>query len=139
IAAAMPDLGDQNVNTAVLLLLNLAESEKVSMVNQLQAQKGNRNSQQSILDVFFERIDKDGMQIPSNKDVTVVDDPFLQEMRERLKGFNCLCDLMQALIDELKRANLFRNFSDKHPRIQHKAGVTMGGPLIVVYHRTGEA
>jgi len=148
IAAAMPDLGDQNVNTAVLLLLNLAESEKVSMVNQLQAQKGNRNSQQSILDVFFERIDKDGMQIPSNKDVTVVDDPFLQEMRERLKGFNCLCDLeafkklravMQALIDELKGANLFRNFSDKHPGIQHKAGVTMGGTFIVVYHRTGEA
>src|SRR6185436_20879392 len=129
IAAAMPDLGDQNVNTAVLLLLNLAESEKVSMVNQLQAQKGNRNSQQSILDVFFERIDKDGMQIPSNKDVTVVDDPFLQEMRERLKGFNCLCSLtglsklrqmLQSLIDEFKQANLLSNFAVKHPGIQHK-------------------
>ena len=65
-------------------------------------------------------------------------------MRERLKGFDFLCDLeafkklratMQVLIDELKGANLFRNFSDKHPGIEHKAGVTLGGTFIVVYHR----
>src|SRR6185295_14731946 len=71
-------------------------------------------------------------------------DPFLAEMRERLKGFNCLCSLtglsklrqiLQSLIDEFKQANLLANFAVKHPGIQHKAGVTMGGTFIVVYHK----
>jgi hypothetical protein len=144
ISAAMPDLGDENVNTMVLLLLNLSDSEKASMTYQLQTQRGNRSAQQSILNVFFDRIDKDGLMIPPNKDVSVVDDPFLLEVRERLRAVNCLCTLealrklrtvMKTLIDDLKAINLFHKFSDKHPGLQHKAGVTMGGTFIVVYHR----
>ena len=145
IASAMPDLGDENVNKAVLLLQNLSDSEKGSMIFQLGTQKGNRANQQSILNVFFGRIE-DRIVIPPDKDVTVVEDPFLQEMRDRLKGFNCLCTLqglkklrllLKTLIDELKEANLFYKFSDKHPGLQHKGGVTMGGTFVVVYNRKG--
>lgn len=146
IADAMPDLGEENANTLVLLMLNLPEGEKTTLVNQLRAQKGSRTQQVAILNYFFGRLDKDGMMVPPTKDIAVVEDAFLRELRDRLKTFNCLCtlqgfaklrDLLRKIIIELKQANLFSVFAAKHPGIQHKAGVTMGGTFIVVYHRKG--
>jgi hypothetical protein len=146
IAEAMPDLGEENADLMVLLLLNLPEETKPILIEQLRVETGKRANQQATLNVFFRNLKREGMTVPSNQDVAVVEDPFLVEMRERLKAFNCLCTLegfkqlralLKKLIDELKQANLFQNFSGKHPGLQHKAGVTMGGTFIVVYHRTG--
>ena len=41
----MPDMGEDQANTVVLLLLNLPEAEKTPFINQIKSQKGNRANQ----------------------------------------------------------------------------------------------
>src|SRR5690348_6205547 len=86
------------------------------------------------------------MLVPAPRDVQYVVDPVLKEMKDRLRGFSCLCSLdafkellalYGKLVNELRQANLFLNFSKNHPGLQHKAGVPMGGTFIVAYNDKG--
>lgn len=147
IAEAMPDIGEDQANTVVLLLLNMPEAEKTAMINQLRSQRGNRANQVALLNLYFGKLDKDGMMVPPAKDVAVVEDAFLREIRDRLKNFTCLCalagfaklrELLKKILVELKQANLFSVFTAKHPGIQHKAGVPLGGTFVICYMRKGD-
>ena len=55
--------------------------------------------------------------------------------------FNCKLDPVKAVHDEyvrrvgeLKKRQFLSNFLLKHPGIQHKAGVPLGGTFLIVYH-----
>lgn len=55
--------------------------------------------------------------------------------------YNCKCKALMAVkeeylrrVTELAELRQLQNFSRKHPGLQHKAGVTMGGTFIIVYH-----
>ncbi len=146
LADAMPELGEDQANSIVLLLLNLAEEQRTTLIGQIASQKGNVANQVALINLFYGELDKNTMKIPPAKEVPVLEDAFLREMRDRLKSFSCLCGLpgfgalrsaLRQLLDELKQAHLFSVFAAKHPGIQHKAGVTMGGTFIVAYHRKG--
>jgi len=142
IAHAMPDLGEENAATVVQLLLNLSEVRQTQLISQLESFKGDRTRQVSILGTFAGALDPETLVPPPVKDVPVVEDLFLKELADRLQNFSCLCaiasfrklvDLLAQQIAELKKSNLFPEFVTKHPGIQHKAGVTLGGTFIVVY------
>jgi hypothetical protein len=146
IEAAMPELSEANANTLVLLLLNLPEADKATMVKLLATRRGSPANQTGVLDVYYGRLEKPTMVVPADKRISIIEEPFLREIRDRLKMFTCLCLLqgfrklaarMRARVDELKRLNLFGVFADKHPGLQHKAGVTPGGTFLIVYHRNG--
>nr|WP_315219943.1 hypothetical protein [uncultured Duganella sp.] len=58
--------------------------------------------------------------------------------------YGCNLEAMRALNDEftrrmreLKQQQVLAYFLQKHPGIQHKAGVPLGGTFIVVYHEDG--
>lgn len=146
LAEAMPDIGEEQANTMVLLLLNLPDADKKTMLGQLAAQRGNRTNQVALINLFYGRMDREAMMVPPSKEIVVVEDAFLKELRDRLKQFSCLCaiagfaklrDLLRKIIEDLKKSNLFAHFVAKHPGIQHKAGVPMGGTFIVAYIRKG--
>lgn len=147
IASAMPDLSEDEADTVVLLLLNLNDTEKAGFIRQLKMRQGDRSSQVAAITEFYGRLDRDGMMVPAAKDVIVTEDSYLKDMRNQLRQFNCLCALtgfvklrerLRQRIEELKQANLFRVFAAKHPGMQHKAGVTMGGTFILAYMRKGK-
>lgn len=55
--------------------------------------------------------------------------------------YNCKCRALMGLkeeylrrVTELTELRQLQNFSRRHPGLQHKAGVTMGGTFIIVYH-----
>ena len=68
------------------------------------------------------------------------DEPGLSDRLDDIV-FRCRLDPFQALADEYKRrvrdvkqAQFLGNFLERHPGIQHKAGVPLGGTFILVYH-----
>lgn len=147
IAEAMPDIGEAQADTLILLLLNMPEAEKTAMINQLRSQRGSRANQVALLNLYYGKLDKDGLMVPPAKDIAVVEDAFLREIRDRLKNFTCLCalsgfaklrELLKKILSELKQANLFSVFAARHPGLQHKAGVPLGGTFVVCYARKGE-
>lgn len=55
--------------------------------------------------------------------------------------YNCKCRVLMGLkeeylrrVAELSELRQLQNFSQRHPGLQHKAGVTMGGTFIILYH-----
>lgn len=146
IAAAIPDILEKNSNTIILLLLNPPDTTSTNtLIANLQHATTNQAKQQ-VIDLAFSKVDKDGMMIPAAKNNTYVEDPVLRGISDRLKNPSCLCgyesfvrlrDLLQKEIDALKQFNLFSIFTKKHPGIQHKAGVPMGGTFIIAYHKKG--
>jgi hypothetical protein len=68
-----------------------------------------------------------------------------EELDDRLEAiiFNCSLDAFKALraelerrIKEVKQKQFLSFFLQKHPGVQHKAGVPMGGTFVLVYHDT---
>ena len=66
-----------------------------------------------------------------------------EELDDRLEAiiYHCRLDSLRALreeyqrrIKEVKQKQFLSFFLQKHPGIQHKAGVPMGGTFVVVYH-----
>lgn len=56
-------------------------------------------------------------------------------------NYSCKCRPLMGLkeeylrrVAELAELRQLRNFSKRHPGLQHKAGVTMGGTFIILYH-----
>jgi hypothetical protein len=147
IADAMGAISDDTANALILLLLNLNDTDAENLTRQLQNLKGHATQQQATITAFTNKLDIEGAMFPAAKDITYVDDPVFKEMKDRLRNFSCLCgldafkniqDLLKKLINELRQVNLFYKFSQRHPGLQHKAGVPMGGTFIVVYHQNGE-
>ena len=67
-----------------------------------------------------------------------------EEIDDRLEDLqnSCQADVFKTLqseyesrITDLKKKQFFSEFVQKHPGIQHKAGVPMGGTFILVYHQ----
>jgi hypothetical protein len=147
IERAVPDLTEAEADAVVLLLLNLPESEKTEFVRDLRA-AADRTAQRAVLRMYYGRLDKDGMMVPPAKDIPATGDPFLLALREKLRGFGCLCalagfaklrQLLRDHLEDLRRSNLFPVFAQAHPGLQHKAGVPLGGTFVVVYLRKGTA
>ena len=53
----------------------------------------------------------------------------------RLDGLKSIIDEYQRRLKEVKKKQFLSNFLQKHPGIQHKAGVPLGGTFILVYHQ----
>jgi len=146
IAAAIPEIIEKNANTIILLLLNPPDTTSNNkLISDLQKATTNAAKQQ-VIDSAYDKLDKDGMMIPPKKDINYIEDPILRDIYDHLKNRSCLCgyeslkalqDLLKKEIDAIKQFNLFSKFVKKHPGIQHKAGVPMGGTFIIAYHRKG--
>lgn len=146
IAAAIPDILEKNSSKIILLLLNPLDTTTTNtLIADLQKATTNATKQQ-VIDLAYSKLDKDGMMFPGAKNITYIEDPVLREISNRLKNPSCMCgyesfaslrDLLQKEIDMLKQFNLFSVFTKKHPGIQHKAGVPMGGTFILAYHKKG--
>lgn len=54
--------------------------------------------------------------------------------RCRLDPFEALADEYKRRIRQVKQAQFLGHFLERHPGIQHKAGVPMNGTFILVYH-----
>jgi hypothetical protein len=54
--------------------------------------------------------------------------------RCRLDPFEALAEEYKRRVREAKQAQFLGHFLQKHPGIQHKAGVPLGGTFILVYH-----
>lgn len=50
-------------------------------------------------------------------------------------GFRSIYQQFTARLSEIYPNMFFSRFAEKNPGIQHKAGVTMGGTFIIVYHK----
>lgn len=68
-----------------------------------------------------------------------------EELDDRLEAiiYNCRLDVFKALraeyerrIKEVKQKQFLSFFLQKHPGVQHKAGVPLGGTFVLVYHET---
>lgn len=146
IAASMPEILEKNVNTIILLLLNPLDSTTINtLIADLQKAISN-TARQQVIDAAFARVDKDGMMIPAAKVINYKEDPVLADINSKLKNPACTCsyesfqklyDLLKKEMDAMKQMNLFSVFTKKHPGIQHKSGVTMGGTFIIAYHKKG--
>jgi hypothetical protein len=58
--------------------------------------------------------------------------------RCRLDPFEALADEYKRRVLEVKQAQYLSHFLERHPGIQHKAGVPLGGTFVVVYHALPE-
>jgi hypothetical protein len=54
--------------------------------------------------------------------------------RCRLDPFEALAEEYKRRVREVKQAQFLGHFLERHPGIQHKAGVPIGGTFILVYH-----
>lgn len=54
--------------------------------------------------------------------------------RCRLAPFQAIADEYLRRVREAKQAQFLGHFLERHPGIQHKAGVPLGGTLVLVYH-----
>ena len=54
--------------------------------------------------------------------------------RCRLDPFEALADEYKRRVRKVKQAQFLEHFLQRHPGIQHKAGVPLGGTFILVYH-----
>lgn len=54
--------------------------------------------------------------------------------RCRLGPFEALAGEYRRRVREVKQAQLLSHFLERHPGVQHKAGVPLGGTFILVYH-----
>ncbi len=54
--------------------------------------------------------------------------------RCRLDPFEALAEEHKRRVRDVKQAQFLSNFLERHPGVQHKAGVPLGGTFIVVYH-----
>ena len=54
--------------------------------------------------------------------------------RCRLAPFQAIADEYRRRVVEAKQAQFLGHFLERHPGIQHKAGVPLGGTLVLVYH-----
>ncbi len=144
IGTLMPGMSEADAHTLVRVFYNVGEAEIGSLISSLARTQGNLTSQRAVVNTTLAKIDPDGMMIPRAREVIAENDPFFTEMRDRLRNFACLCavesfrqlrETLAQWIDHVKGFNLFANFARKHPGIQHKAGVPMGGTFILVYHR----
>lgn len=54
--------------------------------------------------------------------------------RCRLDPFEALAEEYKRRVREVKQAQFLGHFLERHPGIQHKAGVPLGGTFIIVYH-----
>ena len=54
--------------------------------------------------------------------------------RCRLDPFEALADEYRRRIREVKQAQFLSHFLTRHPGVQHKAGVPLGGTFVLVYH-----
>ena len=54
--------------------------------------------------------------------------------RCRLDPFEALAEEYKRRIRDVKQAQFLGHFLERHPGIQHKAGVPLGGTFILVYH-----
>ncbi len=52
----------------------------------------------------------------------------------QMEAFKSIGEEYRKRLIEIKKKLFLSNFLQKHPGIQHKAGVTLGGTFIVVYH-----
>jgi hypothetical protein len=58
--------------------------------------------------------------------------------RCRLDPFEALAEEYKRRVREVKQAQFLSHFLERHPGIQHKAGVPLGGTFILVYHELPE-
>jgi hypothetical protein len=146
IAQALPAMTESDANKIMQILDNVPTKQADDFVKALQEKKGDAAGKRQVLNDTYAGLDFDGMMIRIPKEVP--DDPLLKGIAEKLRNFNCLCILenfgklrktFHDLVDEFRQANLFMHFAAKHPGMQHKAGVTMGGTFIIVYQRKGGA
>ena len=55
-------------------------------------------------------------------------------LRCRLAPFQAIADEYRRRLTDAKQAQFLSHFLERHPGIQHKAGVPLGGTLVLVYH-----
>ena len=58
--------------------------------------------------------------------------------RCRLDPFEALAEEYKRRVRDVKQAQFLSHFLERHPGIQHKAGVPLGGTFILVYHELPE-
>jgi hypothetical protein len=96
-------------------------------------------------DLDWERFQKEHETLKKLRPTTDADD--LKEISEQLTSVITACRLegLQSIIEEFRRRlkevkqkQYLNFFLQKHPGIQHKAGVPLGGTFIVVYHEDPE-
>lgn len=56
--------------------------------------------------------------------------------RCRLDPFEAIAEEYKRRIREVKQAQFLNHFLERHPGIQHKGGVPLGGTFVLVYHDT---
>jgi len=56
----------------------------------------------------------------------------------RLEGFLTLRDEYLRRVEQIRKLAAFEGYAEEHPAIQHKAGVPVGGTLVLVYHGSSQ-
>jgi hypothetical protein len=99
------------------------------------------NKYQDLLGLVRYFRDLDERTIPASLQEFVPQDELIDHFDEVL--FSCKLGAMRALHDEylrrvrdVKQKQFLSYFLQRHPGIQHKAGVPMGGTFILVYHES---
>ncbi|MEO6455348.1 MAG: PKD domain-containing protein, partial [Ginsengibacter sp.] len=151
--AARPFFNEASVGTDVfgdyLVLLNLA---KTFMVPDL---KVFISKYDDFLIPVYEEVEKQSQQMRTILvDLLNNDDDLNRERRNLAEdlidhfdevvlsckkgGFRSIFQQFNSRLNEIYSNMFFNRFIEKHPGIQHKAGVPMGGTFIVVYHKKHE-
>jgi hypothetical protein len=147
IGLLMVGMTETDAHQLVRVFLNSTKQEIDKLIQALGQRQGDLAAQREAVTAAYGRLDIDGMMIPAVKVVVAENDPFFERMRAMLQRFGCLCaiesfrhlrELLAEWLEGLRRLNLFEEFVKKHSGIQHKAGVPLGGTLVLAYQHASK-
>lgn len=134
-----------NVFSKYLVLLNRA---KTFMVTDLQEFISRYND---FLVPVYEEVEKESQQLRTalmnlinkgklDKEALTLAEDLIDHFDEvvlscKKGGFRSIYQQFTTRLNEIYANMFFSRFAEKNPGIQHKAGVTMGGTFIIVYHK----
>lgn len=140
VANLMPKIAEDDASKIIFLLANIENFK--TFISDLGKNEGNYLAQQATIKSYYDKLDKDRMMIPMDKNP---DSGFVSSyapLLEKLKSCRCndamdkviyLLEKYHNQLDKLRDINNFSVYTKAHPGIQHKAGVPNGGTFIVVY------
>ncbi len=151
IAAAMAIISDTDAFNLITLIRNSSPSGNettislTALIASLQANKNNYAAQVRTIRVALERIKDVMVPVNSGSLLEPAEGTYTSEYSNilaYLRSSKCKCDIdkLKFLMeryreqrDQLTDLNNFSVYTQHHPGIEHKAGVTKGGTLIIVY------